>query len=132
MLGLTALELAGRELARRSLLHALIGRTPSVTAIVIVAVLTAIAAVIVSRGKPASLPVLGALFTIGLALQLQLGARLQSDGFYYFAYLRSIAFDRDVNFMNDPLIVNATAAAARCAGKNERVNRYANQQPSRP
>jgi hypothetical protein len=101
VLGLTALELAGREMARRSPLDALIGRTPSLTAIVIVAVLAAIAAVIVSRGKPASLPVLGALFTIGLALQLQLGARLQSDGFYYFAYLRSIAFDRDVNFMND-------------------------------
>lgn len=46
-------------------------------------------------------PVLTTLFTIGLALQLQLGARLQSDGFYYFAYLRSLAFDRDVNFMND-------------------------------
>ena len=45
--------------------------------------------------------VLAALFAIGLALQLQLGARLQSDGFYYFAYLRSMAFDRDVNFMND-------------------------------
>ena len=45
--------------------------------------------------------VLAALFTVGLALQLQLGARLQSDGFYYFAYLRSLAFDRDVNFMND-------------------------------
>ncbi len=38
---------------------------------------------------------------MGVALQLQLGARLQSDGFYYFAYLRSLAFDRDVNFMND-------------------------------
>ena len=47
------------------------------------------------RVAPSALPVLGALFTIGLALQLQLGARLQSDGFYYFAYLRSIAFDRD-------------------------------------
>ena len=44
---------------------------------------------------------LGALFTVGLALQLQLGARLQSDGFYYFAYLRSLAFDHDVDFMND-------------------------------
>ena len=31
----------------------------------------------------------------------QLGARLQSDGFYYFAYLRSLAFDRDVDFSND-------------------------------
>ena len=34
-------------------------------------------------------------------MQLQLGARLQSDGFYYFAYLRSLAFDHDVNFLND-------------------------------
>jgi hypothetical protein len=41
------------------------------------------------------------LFAIGLAFQLQLGARLQSDGFYYFAYLRSLAFDRDVDFTND-------------------------------
>ena len=33
------------------------------------------------------------------------GARLQSDAFYYFAYLRSIAFDRDVDFTNDyPLL----------------------------
>jgi hypothetical protein len=45
--------------------------------------------------------VLTACFAIGIALQLQLGARLQSDGFYYFAYLRSLAFDRDVNFLND-------------------------------
>ena len=41
------------------------------------------------------------LFAFGVAAQLQLGARLQSDGFYYFAYLRSIAFDRDVDFTND-------------------------------
>src|SRR5260370_39549608 len=34
-------------------------------------------------------------------MQLKLGARLQSDGFYYFAFLRSLAFDHDVNFMND-------------------------------
>lgn len=47
-------------------------------------------------------PVLFAvLFALGVAAQLQLGARLQSDGFYYFAYLRSIAFDRDVDFTND-------------------------------
>ncbi len=36
-----------------------------------------------------------------MAAQLHLGARLQSDGFYYFAYLRSIVFDRDVEFSND-------------------------------
>lgn len=41
------------------------------------------------------------LFAAGLTVQLQLNARLQSDGFYYFAYLRSLAFDHDVNFAND-------------------------------
>lgn len=41
------------------------------------------------------------LFAAGLAAQLQLNARLQSDGFYYFAYLRSLAFDGDVDFTND-------------------------------
>ncbi len=40
-------------------------------------------------------------FAVGLVVQPQLGARLQSDGFYYYAYLRSIAFDRDVDFTND-------------------------------
>ena len=45
--------------------------------------------------------VLVCAFPAGVAAQLHLGARLQSDGFYYFAYLRSIAFDRDVNFTND-------------------------------
>lgn len=42
-----------------------------------------------------------ALFAVGLAAQISLGARLQSDGFYYFVYPRSIAFDGDVNFSND-------------------------------
>jgi len=42
---------------------------------------------------------LGLVF--GLYAQGELGARLQSDGFYYFAYLRSLAFDHDVNFDND-------------------------------
>jgi hypothetical protein len=51
---------------------------------------------------------LAALLASGLALQLQLGARLQSDGFYYFAYLRSLAFDRDVNFLNDYRLLGLT------------------------
>lgn len=38
---------------------------------------------------------------VGLVWQLQTGARLQSDAFYYYAYLRSMAFDRDVSFAND-------------------------------
>jgi hypothetical protein len=41
------------------------------------------------------------LFCAGVAAQIGLGARLQSDGFYYFAYLRSLAFDGDVEFSND-------------------------------
>jgi hypothetical protein len=41
------------------------------------------------------------LFAAGLAAQIHFGARLQSDGFYYFAYLRSITFDGDVEFSND-------------------------------
>ena len=52
------------------------------------------------RREPAAL-LFSALFAVGLAFQLQLGARLQSDGFYYFAYLRSLAFDHDVDFTND-------------------------------
>ena len=42
-----------------------------------------------------------ALFAAVSPRQIHLGARLQSDGFYYFAYLRSIAFDGDVEFTND-------------------------------
>lgn len=37
----------------------------------------------------------------GLYAQQRLGARLQSDGFYYYAYLRSIVVDGDVDFTND-------------------------------
>ena len=41
------------------------------------------------------------LFIVGMSCQLTLAARLQSDGFYYYAYLRSLAFDHDVDFTND-------------------------------
>ena len=132
VLAVTAIDLAGRQIARRSLLQVLPGPTPPVEVVVIIALLTAGLGLLASAFAPAGLsaataprlwrykrrdspPVSGlerkrnggtafalaALFTVGLALQLQLGARLQSDGFYYFVYLRSLAFDRDVNFMND-------------------------------
>jgi hypothetical protein len=78
----------------------MIGSTPSIGAVVTVAVVAGVFAMAALNRRSAG-PILTTLFTIGLALQLQLGARLQSDGFYYFAYLRSLAFDRDVNFMND-------------------------------
>jgi hypothetical protein len=44
---------------------------------------------------------LAAALAAGLYAQQSLGARLQSDGFYYYAYLRSLAFDGDVNLLND-------------------------------
>ena len=57
------------------------------------------------RARLVTASVFAALFASGVAVQWQLNARLQSDGFYYFAYLRSIAFDRDVDFTNDyPLL----------------------------
>lgn len=52
-------------------------------------------------GRSSSARVWLSVLAVGLALQLHMGARLQSDGFYYYAYLRSLAFDRDVNFLND-------------------------------
>lgn len=96
-----SVELTFREIARRSLLHLVLGGSASDASLVVVAVAAAIVAIAATRGRQAAGPVLTVCFAIGLALQLQLGARLQSDGFYYFAYLRSLAFDRDVNFLND-------------------------------
>jgi hypothetical protein len=54
-----------------------------------------------SLGARVTATVFVGLFAIGLAAQLQFGARLQSDGFYYFAGLRSMAFDHDADFTND-------------------------------
>ena len=57
------------------------------------------------RARLVTASVFAALFASGVAVQWQMNARLQSDAFYYFAYLRSIAFDRDVDFTNDyPLL----------------------------
>ena len=90
-------ELCAREVARRSLVGHIVGFTPGSLSLAI-AVAIALGAAAVHR-RAALL--FAALFAIGLAAQIQLGARLQSDGFYYYAYLRSIAFDRDLNFTND-------------------------------
>ena len=101
LIGFAALELVAREVARKSIVGAITGWDFSVWTMVTVAVVGAIIATIASV-RSAKTPVFFAvLFTIGVALQLQLGARLQSDGFYYYAYLRSLAFDQDVNFTND-------------------------------
>jgi hypothetical protein len=96
-----AVELAFREIARRSLIHLVAGGSAPVGALLTAAVIACAIAIAASRGRRAAGPLLTACFALGIALQLQLGARLQSDGFYYFAYLRSLAFDHDVNFLND-------------------------------
>ena len=96
-----AVELAFREIARRSLLHLVLGGNATIASLVIATIAAAAIAVVASRGRRAAGPILTACFAVGIALQLQLGARLQSDGFYYFAYLRSLAFDHDVDFTND-------------------------------
>src|SRR5262249_29256120 len=91
---LCAVEMAMREIARRSLFHLVVGTTPPVWLMVVLP-----AVLVLFTRRPAS--VLIPLFALGVTLQMHLGARLQSDGFYYFAYLRSMAFDRDVDFTND-------------------------------
>jgi hypothetical protein len=90
------LELGARLVARTSLLPA--GWAPSPWTIAAVAAVGALVAAATRRRAPA---LFAAFFAIGLAAQVHFGARLQSDGFYYFAYLRSIAFDGDVDFTND-------------------------------
>jgi hypothetical protein len=50
-------------------------------------------------------------FAAGLLVQQRLGARLQSDGFYYYAYLRSLWFDGDVDFTNDYRLLGLGAKA---------------------
>ena len=99
------LELCGREVARRSLAESLLGSRPDLAALVATAIVAAIGGWLATRAgghrRWRIALVFGTLFAAGVAAQLQLGARLQSDGFYYFAYLRSIAFDRDVDFSND-------------------------------
>ena len=112
ILGLVLVELCGREVARRSLLDIVFGTRPGLWTLTLVAAAVAAAGALASR-SPVMSPekpglqrtvapwLFAALFAAGVAAQLHLGARLQSDGFYYFAYLRSIAFDGDVEFSND-------------------------------
>ena len=101
-----AVELAGRSMARASLLSAVHVHAPDAVIAVAAAATAAIAIVLLRRlgdvtASQMVLLVLGAGLSLGLWAQLSLGARLQSDGFYYFAYLRSLWFDGDVDLAND-------------------------------
>ena len=92
-------------MARASLLAIATGWTPGPWLMTAVAAAAALAAWRFDRrqaGAAGRAPLLFAvLFAAGVAAQLQFSARLQSDGFYYFSYLRSITFDGDVEFSND-------------------------------
>jgi Dolichyl-phosphate-mannose-protein mannosyltransferase len=101
IVALTAIELSARDVARRSLVQVAIDRTPGLTILVLLASVAALAATAARPRRGHAAILLAALFCVGVAAQLSVGARLQSDGFYYFAYLRSLAFDRDVDFNND-------------------------------
>src|SRR5215208_880522 len=98
------LDLALRLVARRGLLRLMLFDSEPSPAMVLAGVLISaaagIAAARLSRRSPIAL-VLAAAMAAGLFAQARLGARLQSDGFYYYAYLRSLAFDRDVDLAND-------------------------------
>jgi hypothetical protein len=105
------LELTTREVARKSILLRLFGWQADAWVLVAIAAAAVVLAFAthrspshaglgVRKGWPV-LPLLALAFAAGLAAQLHFGARLQSDGFYYYAYLRSLAFDGDVDFSND-------------------------------
>jgi len=117
-LAAAALDMAARQVARRSL-WALAGIEVNARTVLVVALLAAMAGGISAwprepRGSARSSRivsfVLALAFVAGLFAQLNLGARLQSDGFYYFAYARSLWFDRDVDFTNDYRLLGLTSA----------------------
>lgn len=103
VLALVTVELCAREVARRSLFEILSGTRPDLGPLTTIAIACGIAGVLASRGSTGrrTAVIFATLFAVGVASQIHLGARLQSDGFYYFSYLRSLVFDRDVEFSND-------------------------------
>jgi Dolichyl-phosphate-mannose-protein mannosyltransferase len=94
------LDLGGRAVARRSLIRDIAGASADPWTLLALAVAAAIILGILLPRRRVLL-LFAVLFAAGAAMQLQLAARLQSDGFYYFAYLRSMAFDGDLDFSND-------------------------------
>jgi len=102
-----ALELAGRSIARASLIERATGASLDPVTIALVGVAAAACGAALSWTRVAHrvdalvVWILLAALPAGLAAQLSLGARLQSDGFYYFAHLRSLWFDQDQDLAND-------------------------------
>ncbi len=90
-------EVVGRQLTR---VRSLPWLPESPEALMLLGCAATAALVLTQRQRATAIVLAGAL-AAGLAWQLQTGARLQSDAFYYYAYLRSIAFDGDVSLAND-------------------------------
>ena len=99
------IEAAVHQLTRRSLFEWGTGQTelsPWWAALVaIVGSVMVLIATPSTRRRTRVAAVLLSLYVAGIAAQVHLGARLQSDGFYYYAFTRSIWFDRDLNLSND-------------------------------
>ena len=92
-------ELCAQEIARKSIVERISGWDLSPWTVTLGVVV--VASVVGAFSQRRIWFLFSSLFAIGLAAQLTLGARLQGDGFYYFAYPRSLAFDGDLDFTND-------------------------------
>jgi hypothetical protein len=97
VLGAITLEVVTRQLTRTPLFP---GLPESPWSLVLLGLTAAAVGLTVRRDRMRALT-FGTALACGLAAQLQFGARLQSDAFYYYAYLRSVTFDRDVSLAND-------------------------------
>ena len=104
---LAAVDLAGRSIARASLVERVTGLGLEHVTVAWIGVAAAAVGAACSWGRierrvdALVIWLLLAAVPAGLAAQLTLGARLQSDGFYYFAHLRSLWFDHDQDLAND-------------------------------
>lgn len=97
LLAAVTLETVARQLARTRLLP---GLPESAVGLGVMALVALVIGLTVRRTHVRAL-IFGTTLACGLAAQLHVGARLQSDAFYYYAYLRSVVFDRDVSLAND-------------------------------
>ncbi|HEX5215630.1 MAG TPA: hypothetical protein VFV98_09220, partial [Vicinamibacterales bacterium] len=88
-LAVAAADLIARPMARTALLGN--PQLDQVGAAGLLGAVAAVALLLLVRGSRLRVfTIFAALFVAGLYAQRLAGARLQSDGFYYFAYLRSI------------------------------------------
>jgi hypothetical protein len=97
VLAAISVEVVTRQLSRTRLIP---GLPESAWSLVLIGLVAGAAGLLVRRDRMRAL-IFGIALACGLAAQLQFGARLQSVAFYYYAYLRSITFDRDVSLAND-------------------------------